>query len=36
VACIGACGLAPCIMINDDTHGWLVPSDMKKILEQYE
>jgi len=36
VACIGACGLAPCIMINDDTHGRLVPSDMKKILEQYE
>ena len=21
VACIGACGLAPVIMINDDTHG---------------
>jgi NADH-quinone oxidoreductase subunit E len=36
VACIGACGLAPCIMINDDTHGRLVPADMKKILEQYE
>ena len=36
VACIGACGLAPCIMINDDTHGRLVPGDMKKILEQYE
>lgn len=35
VACIGACGLAPCIMINDDTHGRLVPADMKKILEQY-
>jgi NADH-quinone oxidoreductase subunit E len=36
VACIGACGLAPCIMINDDTHGRLVPGDMKKILDQYE
>jgi NADH-quinone oxidoreductase subunit E len=36
VACIGACGLAPCIMVNDDTHGRLVPADMKKILEQYE
>lgn len=35
VACIGACGLAPCIMINDDTHGRLVPADMKQILEQY-
>lgn len=36
VACIGACGLAPCIMINDDTHGRLVPADLEKILEQYE
>ncbi len=35
VACIGACGLAPCIMINDDTHGRLVPSALKNILEQY-
>ena len=36
VACIGACGLAPCIMINEDTHGRLVPNELKKILEQYE
>jgi NADH-quinone oxidoreductase subunit E len=36
VACIGACGLAPCIMINDDTHGRLVTADLEKILEQYE
>jgi NADH-quinone oxidoreductase subunit E len=36
VACIGACGLAPCIMINEDTHGRLVPGDMKNILEQYK
>jgi len=36
VACIGACGLAPCIMINDDTHGRLVPDSLAKILEQYE
>ncbi|UFS68535.1 NADH-quinone oxidoreductase subunit NuoE [Geomonas sp. RF6] len=35
VACIGACGLAPCIMINDDTHGRLKPEDLKNILEQY-
>ncbi len=35
VACIGACGLAPCIMINDDTHGRLVTSKLKGILEQY-
>lgn len=36
VACIGACGLAPCIMINDDTHGRLVPGGLEEILEQYQ
>jgi NADH-quinone oxidoreductase subunit E len=36
VACIGACGLAPCIMINDDTHGRLVPDALKNIIEQYK
>lgn len=36
VACIGACGLAPCIMINDDTHGRLTADGLDKILEQYE
>ncbi|MDL2264316.1 NADH-quinone oxidoreductase subunit NuoE [Synergistaceae bacterium OttesenSCG-928-I11] len=35
VACIGCCGLAPVIMINDDTHGRLEPSMIKDILEQY-
>lgn len=36
VACIGACGLAPVITINDDTHGRLAPESISKILEQYE
>ncbi|MCK8827231.1 NADH-quinone oxidoreductase subunit NuoE [Natroniella acetigena] len=36
VACIGACGLAPVIMINDNTHGRLVPKDIPEILTQYE
>lgn len=35
VACIGACGLAPVIMINDDTHGRLANEGLEKILEQY-
>jgi len=35
VACIGACGLAPCIMINDDTHGRLTTDGLEQILEQY-
>lgn len=33
VACIGACGLAPCLMINDDTHGRLTPEKVGAILD---
>ncbi len=33
--CVGACGLAPVMMINDDVHGRLVPEDVDRILEQY-
>ncbi len=36
VACIGACGLAPVIMINEDTHGKLTPDDVPEIIEQYK
>lgn len=36
VACIGACGLAPVIMINDNTHGRLVPDSLDAILQTYE
>ncbi len=36
VACLGCCGLSPVVMINDDTHGRLVPDNLKGILEQYE
>ena len=36
VACIGCCGLAPVIMINDETHGRLEPPMIKDILEQYQ
>lgn len=35
VACIGACGLAPVIMINDDTHGRLEPDMISGILDEY-
>jgi len=35
VACIGCCGLAPVMMINEDTHGRLVSDAIKGILEQY-
>jgi NADP-reducing hydrogenase subunit HndA len=33
--CLGACGLAPVIMINDDVYGRLVPSDIKRIIDKY-
>ena len=34
--CIGACGLAPVITINDDVYGRLLPEDVKGILAKYE
>jgi len=34
--CIGACGLAPVIMIGDEVHGRLEPSMIKDILKKYE
>lgn len=36
VACIGACGLSPCMMINDDTHGRLQPKQVGGIFENYK
>ncbi|MGI6092094.1 MAG: NADH-quinone oxidoreductase subunit NuoE [Veillonellaceae bacterium] len=35
VACIGACGLAPVMMINEDTHGRLTPENIPEILAKY-
>lgn len=36
VACLGACGLAPVMMVNDETHGRLTPDMVKGLLEKYE
>ena len=33
--CLGACGLAPVMMINDDVYGRLVPEDIPGILAKY-
>ncbi len=33
--CIGACGLAPLVSINDEIYGKLQPGDIKEILKQY-
>ncbi|MBP6867461.1 MAG: NADH-quinone oxidoreductase subunit NuoE [Bacteroidales bacterium] len=34
--CIGACGLAPVMMIGEKVHGRLEPEMIKDILSQYE
>lgn len=34
--CVGACGLAPVLMVNDDVYGRLVPDDIAAILAKYE
>ena len=34
--CLGCCGMAPVISINDDIYGNLKTSDIKKILEKYK
>ena len=33
--CIGACGLAPVMMINDDVYGRLTPDEVEGILAKY-
>jgi len=34
--CVGACGLAPVMMINEDVHGRVTPEEVPAILAQYE
>jgi NADH:ubiquinone oxidoreductase subunit E len=34
--CIGACGLAPVITVNDDVYGRLVADDVPSILAKYK
>jgi NADH:ubiquinone oxidoreductase subunit E len=33
--CFGACGLAPVVMIDDDVHQRVKPTQLVKILDQY-
>jgi NADP-reducing hydrogenase subunit HndA len=33
--CIGACGLAPIVTVNDEVYGRLLPDDVDKILAKY-
>ena len=36
VACLGACGLAPVVTINDQVHSKMTPERMIELLEQLE
>ncbi len=36
VRCLGACGLAPTMLIDGDTHGNVHPRDLPTILEGYQ
>ncbi|MDN5344034.1 MAG: NADH-quinone oxidoreductase subunit [Clostridia bacterium] len=35
VACLGSCGLAPVMMVNEETYGRLTPEKIPAILEMY-
>jgi NADH-quinone oxidoreductase subunit E/NADP-reducing hydrogenase subunit HndA len=33
--CVGACGLAPVVLVGDKTYGRVAPDDVRGILEEY-
>ncbi|NTV89950.1 MAG: NADH-quinone oxidoreductase subunit NuoE [Clostridiales bacterium] len=33
--CVGACGLAPVMMVNEDVYGRLTPDEVEGILDKY-
>ena len=34
--CVGACGLAPVVLVGEKTYGRVAPDDVKNILNEYE
>jgi len=34
--CVGACGLAPVVLVGEKTYGRVAPDDVKAILKEYE
>ena len=36
VRCLGACGLAPVMVVDGEVYGRVKPSKVKEILEQYK
>lgn len=35
VRCLGACGLAPVVVIDEDTHGQMKPAKLEAVIAQY-
>ncbi len=35
VRCLGACGLAPAVVIDSDTHGQMKPAKLEQVLSKY-
>lgn len=36
VSCVGACGMAPIVLVNENTHGRLTPEKAVNIIQQYK
>ena len=36
VRCVGSCGLAPIVRVDDETFGRLTPADLDAVLAQYQ
>jgi len=36
VRCLGACGLAPVLVVDQDTYGSVTPSEVTELLQKYE
>lgn len=34
--CVGACGLAPVVLVGDKTYGRVAPDDVKGIIDEYK
>lgn len=34
--CVGACGLAPVVLVGDKTYGRVAPDDVKNIIKEYD
>ena len=34
--CVGACGLAPVVLVGDKTYGRVAPDDVRNIIKEYE